>query len=203
MRAAPSIAIRDGFLLGEGAGVLVLERAEFARARGAPRIYCEIAGYETNCDAYSIMMLEGEAPHRRHAPRRPCQERADDAGRRYVNAHGTSTIPNDRLETKVFREIFGPDAGSLAHLVDEVDDRARRRRLGRHRGRRHRARAPQRRAASDDQPREPRPRVRPRLHPQTGEERVRVDARDQRVRTASAATTPRSRCDGCRALLER
>ena len=106
---------RDGFLLGEGACVLVLERTEFARARRAPRIYCEIAGYESNCDAYSLMMLDAEgrriADMLRGVLRKSGLSTRDV---RYLNAHGTSTIPNDRLETRVFREVFGADAGSLA-----------------------------------------------------------------------------------------
>jgi 3-oxoacyl-[acyl-carrier-protein] synthase II len=105
---------RDGFLLGEGAGILVLERAEFAKARGAARIYCEIAGYETNCDAYSIMML---SDGRRIADMlRTLLKKSGLTTRdvRYLNAHGTSTIPNDKLETRIFREVFGADAGTLA-----------------------------------------------------------------------------------------
>jgi len=106
---------RDGFLLGEGAGVLILERAEFAKARGAARIYCEIAGYETNCDAYSIMMLGNDGRRIADMLRALLKKSAlETRDVRYVNAHGTSTIPNDRLETKVFREVFGADAGSLA-----------------------------------------------------------------------------------------
>ena len=106
---------RDGFLLGEGAGVLVLERADFARSRGAAQIYCEIVGYETNCDAYSIMQLDPDG--RRvgdmlRALLRKSGLAPRDVG--YLNAHGTSTVTNDRLETKVFREVFGADAGSLA-----------------------------------------------------------------------------------------
>jgi 3-oxoacyl-[acyl-carrier-protein] synthase II len=104
---------RDGFLLGEGAGILVLERAEFARARGA-RIYAEIAGYSTNCDAYSIMMLDPEGrkiADMMRALLRGADHAPGDIG--YINAHGTSTLPNDRIETKVFHEVFGAHAGSL------------------------------------------------------------------------------------------
>src|SRR5262245_2462059 len=105
---------RDGFLLGEGAGILVLERAEFARARGAQRIYCEIAGYATNCDAFSIMML-GDGRRITDMLRAVLEKSAlTTRDVRYLNAHGTSTIPNDKLETRVFREVFGADAGSLA-----------------------------------------------------------------------------------------
>ena len=104
---------RDGMVLGEGAGILILEKMDFARARGA-RIYAEIASYATNCDAYSIMVLEPSG-HRivdlvRSVIARSSQEPADVD---YINAHGTSTIPNDRIETRVFHEVFGAHAGSL------------------------------------------------------------------------------------------
>jgi 3-oxoacyl-[acyl-carrier-protein] synthase II len=105
---------RDGFLLGEGACVLILERMDFAKARGA-KLYAEVAGYATNCDAFSIMMLEPEGrkiadlmrallARTGHGP-----EDID-----YINAHGTSTIPNDRLETKVIKEVFGARAAGIA-----------------------------------------------------------------------------------------
>lgn len=104
---------RDGFLLGEGAAILILERGEFAKARKA-RIYGEIEGYATNCDAYSIMMLEPEgrqiAGLFRNLLRQTGHEPQDVS---YINAHGTSTIPNDSLETRVFHEVFGSHAGSL------------------------------------------------------------------------------------------
>ena len=87
---------------------------EFAKARGA-RIYAEIAGYETNCDAYSIMRLEPDGRKIVDLFRgviRKAGLQPGDIG--YINAHGTSTVPNDRTETRVFKEVFGSHAGSLA-----------------------------------------------------------------------------------------
>lgn len=104
---------RDGFLLGEGAGILVLERIDFARSRGA-RIYAEVCAYAANSDAYSIMMLEPDGSRIADLVgdvlRKASQEPIDVG---YINAHGTSTIPNDRIETKVFHEVFGAHAASI------------------------------------------------------------------------------------------
>ena len=104
---------RDGFVLSEGAGILVLEREEFARARGA-RIYAEILGYGTNCDAYHILMPDPEA---RSIVRlmtdvvRRAEIDPKDVG--YINAHGTSTPANDRAETMAIKRAFGRHAYDL------------------------------------------------------------------------------------------
>ena len=109
----PFDARRDGFVMGEGAGFLVLEEASHARARGA-EVLAEIAGYGTACDAYRIT---DEAPDGRGAIR--AMERAlADAGLGpadvdYVNAHGTSTPMNDRVEIAAIKAVFGAHAARL------------------------------------------------------------------------------------------
>jgi 3-oxoacyl-[acyl-carrier-protein] synthase II len=103
---------RDGFVIGEGAGVLIIEELEHARARGA-RIYAEIIGYALNSDAFHIT-----APPDDGAGAVKCMERAiQDANVSksavgYVNAHGTSTFA-DRVETQVIKEVFGEQAYSI------------------------------------------------------------------------------------------
>ena len=109
----PFDARRDGFVIGEGAGFLILEDADHARRRGAPAI-AEIAGYGTTCDAYRIT---DEAPDGRGAIGAMRRALAD-AGLGpedvdYVNAHGTSTPMNDRVETAAIRAVFGPAAPRL------------------------------------------------------------------------------------------
>lgn len=101
---------RDGFVLSEGAGMLILEDLESAKERGVP-IMAELAGYGTSCDAYRIT---DEAPDGRGAVlamRRALEDAAvvpDDID--YVNAHGTSTPMNDRVETVAIKTVFGKRA---------------------------------------------------------------------------------------------
>ena len=102
----PFDAGRDGFVMGEGAGVLVLETLEHAKARGA-KIYAELAGYAATCDAYHITSPDLEAT----ALTRCMQLALSDAGQApediaYVNAHGTSTPYNDRSETLALKNVF-------------------------------------------------------------------------------------------------
>lgn len=105
---------RDGFVLGEGCGILILEEMTKALDRGA-RIYAEIAGTGSTCDAYHIA-----APPPGHPGAAKCMEIAlKDAGMipadiDYINAHGTSTPLNDLYETKAIKDIFGRHSKSLA-----------------------------------------------------------------------------------------
>lgn len=101
---------RDGFLMGEGAGILVLESLEHAQARGA-EILCEISGYGTTDDAYHI-----SAPAENGAGAAMSMRLAlEDAGLQvtdidYINAHGTSTPLNDKSETAAIKTVFGEQA---------------------------------------------------------------------------------------------
>lgn len=104
---------RDGFMMGEGAGLVLLERWDLAEARGA-HIYGELAGYGATCDAHHMTV-----------PREDCREQAralrlalktaglgpEDVD--YVNAHGTSTPLNDATETRTLKQVFGPRAGAI------------------------------------------------------------------------------------------
>ncbi len=105
---------RNGFVMGEGAGILVLEEYEHAKARGA-EIYCEIAGYGANCDAYHIT-----APLEDGSGAAKCMQLAiESAGItpsdvQYINAHGTSTPLNDKGETRAVKLAFGDAAKKVA-----------------------------------------------------------------------------------------
>lgn len=112
--------------MGEGAGVLLLETEQHALARGA-RIYCELAGYAANCDAFHIT-----APHPEGEGMADCLHSAilnagvEPSDVQYINAHGTSTPLNDKFETIAYKRAFGDHAhnlkvsstkGALGHLL--------------------------------------------------------------------------------------
>ena len=101
---------RDGFVIGEGAGFVVLEREDFARARGAP-VLAELAGFGASCDAYRITDERPDAESAAHAIRLCLADAAVSAGDiGYVNAHGTGTRMNDITETRAIRQSLGSRA---------------------------------------------------------------------------------------------
>ncbi len=109
----PFDAGRDGFVLGEGAGVLVLEELEHARRRGA-RIYGEIIGYGATGDAYHLTGQREDHEGLQRAMRRAIEDGGiSPADVQYVNAHGTSTPLNDPNESRAIRAVFGEHADRL------------------------------------------------------------------------------------------
>ena len=101
---------RDGFVIGEGAGIMILEELEFAKRRGA-RIYAELAGYGIAADAFHLTMPDETGS----GARRVMQRTLKDAGIKpeqvgYINAHGTSTPYNDKFETLAIKDTFGEHA---------------------------------------------------------------------------------------------
>lgn len=109
----PFDAGRDGFVMGEGAGVLLLETLEHAQARGA-RIYCEISGYAASCDAFHITSPDPEGKALSTAIRKVIKEaglEVEDVD--YINAHGTSTPYNDKFETNAIKIALGEHAHKI------------------------------------------------------------------------------------------
>jgi 3-oxoacyl-[acyl-carrier-protein] synthase II len=117
---------RDGFVLGEGAGMLVLEELEHARSRGA-RVYAEVTGYGSTADAFRVTDSHPEGRGAIASMRDALTDSglaASDIG--YINAHGTSTQINDRVETVAIKQVFGDHAyqipvsstkSMLGHLI--------------------------------------------------------------------------------------
>lgn len=116
---------RAGFVMGEGAGLIVLESLEHAQKRGA-KIYAELVGYGVSSDAYHITSPSPDG----NGGARSMQGAIDEAGIKpeevdYINAHGTSTAMNDRCETQAVKNVFGTDTkvmvsstkGNTAHLL--------------------------------------------------------------------------------------
>ena len=104
---------RGGFVMGEGAGVLMLEEYEHAKARGA-EIIAEVVGYSNTSDAYHITAPDPEGDGAVRAIKSVCEEAGIEPGDDiYVNAHGTGTHLNDAMETKALKKVFGEKAYDL------------------------------------------------------------------------------------------
>ncbi len=100
---------RNGFVMGEGAAMLILEEYEHAKARGA-KIYCEVVGYGTTCDAHHITAPDPEGEGGGDAITLALETAGEyDASKVYVNAHGTSTPMNDKIETLAIKRGFGEE----------------------------------------------------------------------------------------------
>jgi 3-oxoacyl-[acyl-carrier-protein] synthase II len=109
----PFDATRDGFVMGEGAGIVILEELEHARKRGA-KIYAEIVGYGATGDAYHLTAPAPDGEGAQRAMRRALKDASLSARDvQYINAHGTSTPANDLNETKAIKAVFGECAKSV------------------------------------------------------------------------------------------
>ncbi len=107
---------RDGFVLGEGAGIVILEELEIARRRAARAIYAEMVGYGMSGDAYHMTAPseDGDGAVPRDDRRRSSRPASTPDVVDYINAHGTSTPHNDRIETTAIKRAFGDHARKLA-----------------------------------------------------------------------------------------
>src|SRR4029078_1780606 len=105
---------RDGFVIGEGSGVIVLEERQHALARGAP-IYCELVGYGMSSDAYHISAPCEDGDGAVRVMRTALKDAGVEPSRvGYVNVHGTSTPQGDRVEVLALKTVFGDHARKMA-----------------------------------------------------------------------------------------
>ena len=113
----PFNADRDGFVMGEGAAVLILESEEHAKARGA-KIYAELAGYGATSDAYHITAPDPSGVGAVKAIEIALKDAGvtDKSTVDYINAHGTSTHLNDQMETKAFKQVFGEEGAKKINI---------------------------------------------------------------------------------------
>lgn len=108
---------RDGFVMGEGAGILILESEEHAKARGA-KVYAELAGYGATCDAYHITAPDPSGDGAVKAIEVALKDAGvtDKSTVDYINAHGTSTHLNDAMETTAFKRVFGDEQAKKINI---------------------------------------------------------------------------------------
>jgi len=112
--ARPFTKNRDGFIMGEGGGTVVLEAEESAKKRGA-RIYCELAGASATCEAFNLTAPQTDGIGMADAMRKALEDGAVSPEEvNYINAHGTSTSLNDLYETKAIHSVFGDHAKELS-----------------------------------------------------------------------------------------